>query len=335
MNQVMHFLTEHLFDYAGLFPPAKLSLTQALSNFFKYQNHPYQTMLGKFILPIQKHMEYLSLTKRHQESIPLSVILSSPSSVSMIDQTLQKDCQNLETIHDQSRISSIDSFEIVFSHEFYDQEELALQEHFQKIFAFLSNAVEKECDFFCEIPYLDNKTLNNFFSFVQKFNLQNQSNKISIKLRTGGVTPDLVPSAETLSSILFLLGKYKLPFKVTAGLHIPVPNYNKAVGTKMHGFLNVLLGGMLSFLRSDTNPDFSHELVSQELLHSILEKLHYTHLKVENSLIYVSTPNNTQQKFIFTSDMVKNFRKKHFKGIGTCDFLEPIEYLNSEIPFLA
>jgi hypothetical protein len=40
-----------LIDYAGLFPPAKLSLDQAIRNYAAYRQCPERWMLGKFVIP--------------------------------------------------------------------------------------------------------------------------------------------------------------------------------------------------------------------------------------------------------------------------------------------
>ena len=65
------------------------------------------------------------------------------------------------------------------------------------------------------------------------------------KVRTGGLTPDAIPSSEQLADFLLAAAARKLPFKATAGLHHPVrsvraltyaPDSPRAT---MHGFLNV------------------------------------------------------------------------------------------------
>ena len=65
------------------------------------------------------------------------------------------------------------------------------------------------------------------------------------KVRTGGLTPEAIPSSAQLADFLTAAAARKLPFKATAGLHHPVrsmraltyaPDSPRAV---MHGFLNV------------------------------------------------------------------------------------------------
>src|SRR5438093_2875136 len=44
-------------DYAGLFPPASLSLDEALSEFHNYQTHPQSGFLGRFVMPLDRLMK--------------------------------------------------------------------------------------------------------------------------------------------------------------------------------------------------------------------------------------------------------------------------------------
>src|SRR4051812_517732 len=43
-----------IIDYAGLFPPARLSLDPALRNYARYRSEPEAWMLGRFICPAAK-----------------------------------------------------------------------------------------------------------------------------------------------------------------------------------------------------------------------------------------------------------------------------------------
>lgn len=64
------------------------------------------------------------------------------------------------------------------------------------------------------------------------------------KVRTGGLTADATPSAETLAEFLSSAAARRLPFKATAGLHQPIRS-------TMHGFLNVFAGAAFAWLGVD------------------------------------------------------------------------------------
>ena len=50
--QAVGALLDGILDYAGLFPPAALTLDVALANFAEYRLHPHARMLARFVLPV-------------------------------------------------------------------------------------------------------------------------------------------------------------------------------------------------------------------------------------------------------------------------------------------
>jgi hypothetical protein len=63
----LRVLLEHLIDYAGLFPPAALTMQDAVRNYARYRDGEYAWALGKFIVPQARAKEVPS-------EIPLSVL---------------------------------------------------------------------------------------------------------------------------------------------------------------------------------------------------------------------------------------------------------------------
>lgn len=64
------------------------------------------------------------------------------------------------------------------------------------------------------------------------------------KLRTGGLTPDAVPSPEVLADFLCAAAARRMAFKATAGLHHPIR------GT-LHGFVNVFVAAAFAWQGSE------------------------------------------------------------------------------------
>ena len=73
------------------------------------------------------------------------------------------------------------------------------------------------------------------------------------KIRTGGLTPDAIPTAQHVAEFLHATAALRLPFKATAGLHHPIraehplsyaPDAPRAV---MHGFVNVFAAAALAW----------------------------------------------------------------------------------------
>ena len=67
-------LLHQIIDYAGLFPPAKLPLEEALGNYLRVKKtSPHAWMLGRFVCPAARLSELLTLAKAHPDAGLLSV----------------------------------------------------------------------------------------------------------------------------------------------------------------------------------------------------------------------------------------------------------------------
>jgi len=51
MTKSLHVFLDHLIDYAGLFPPAALSMEDAVRNYARYRDGEYSFALGPFVVP--------------------------------------------------------------------------------------------------------------------------------------------------------------------------------------------------------------------------------------------------------------------------------------------
>jgi hypothetical protein len=51
MKKALHVFLDHIIDYAGLFPPAALSMEHAVRNYARYRNGEYAFALGPFVVP--------------------------------------------------------------------------------------------------------------------------------------------------------------------------------------------------------------------------------------------------------------------------------------------
>ena len=57
MTKSLRALLEHLIDYAGLFPPAALSMQDAVRNYARYRDGEYAWALGRFVVPKERVAE--------------------------------------------------------------------------------------------------------------------------------------------------------------------------------------------------------------------------------------------------------------------------------------
>lgn len=69
-------LLASLIDYAGLFPPASLTMEEAVKNYVRYRSSPQAWMLGRFIVPAAR-LEEFERASAGQAAIPVSVVASA------------------------------------------------------------------------------------------------------------------------------------------------------------------------------------------------------------------------------------------------------------------
>ena len=73
------------------------------------------------------------------------------------------------------------------------------------------------------------------------------------KVRTGGLTPEMIPSSADLAAFLCAAAVRRVPFKATAGLHHPIRSMRALTyagdspRATMHGFLNVFCAAALAW----------------------------------------------------------------------------------------
>jgi hypothetical protein len=132
------------------------------------------------------------------------------------------------------------------------------------------------------------------------------------KLRTGGVTPDAIPSIESIADFIRACAELRLPFKATAGLHHPVRAPHPltyaadAPRAVMHGFLNVFMAAALAW-----HGDHDLEPVLAEtdpVAFRFDDRAHW------------------RDRFL-TVDQVRDARSRFAHAFGSCSFDEPVDGL--------
>ena len=217
-------LLSGLIDYAGLFPPAKLSLREAAENFLRYSRGPHAWMLGKFVLPAAQLDAFRDTVAAIPEAagfaFPLAVLLGGEPA---------RDAELVRKARDEGNASlSIDAIEFRAS-------SLA-------VVAEICALVPKGCAIFCEVPLKED--LSRWLHVIREA-------RALAKIRTGGVTLESFPSSADVAEFILQCKSQGVGFKATAGLHHPVRSEHAltyesgSVCGVMHGFLNVFLGATL------------------------------------------------------------------------------------------
>ncbi|MCB9136476.1 MAG: hypothetical protein H6636_13700 [Anaerolineales bacterium] len=243
-------LFEQVVDYAGLFPPASLPLEVAIRNFIRYQAWPEQWMLARFIVPVAKLGELGALMEAGlswEGTLKFSVLGGG----------------NVEGFRAGvvEEIKAVEAFRARWGTRV-------------QVEAFEARCPEGKTLFAVE-PWLREAGLRPFFEvpFGPGWEarvegviraLAEVNGDAGFKLRTGGVTAEAFPSVEQVAWALCQCQEARVPIKCTAGLHHPVRCFREEVGTKMHGFLNVWMAGILAWTRGLDQAEVAQILAEED-----------------------------------------------------------------------
>ncbi|MBM7647369.1 hypothetical protein JOC78_000290 [Bacillus ectoiniformans] len=298
-----------LIDYAGLFPPAKLPLNEAVQNYAHYCRGEHAWMLGPFIIPAAQLADlspFLSMFSNEQ-----------PMTISAIGQKGLDEKNAIQNL--KMNMSHIQSFRSQFSEEakveVFELPLPAIELNQSLLSEIASQTGELELKTFCEVSvpeHLDWHT--GLTQALDALALHNKANErtLGVKMRMGGLTPDAFPAPERAADVLIGCRDRGLSLKFTAGLHHPIRMYRDEVQTKMHGFLNVFAAGMLAH---------RHNLTKEQVIEILTDEApgHFT----------FSSDQLAWKDASLTAEEISGLRKKFVCSYGSCSFDEPREDLEA------
>ena len=311
MTPAAHALLEGIVDYAGLFPPAALDLDAAAEAFGRHRRSSEAWMLGRFVVPAARLEALDGPVAASPEPWRLSVLGLAPAEgepwADAAVRTLGA-ARDFEGRHDGRAVC--DRFEIKLPAALArDADALA------DALGGLEETTRRSGDgprAALEVPFLDAPdVVGPAAQAVAEANGRADRPAFALKLRCGGVTPDLVPGVEALAAAITAARDAGAPFKATAGLHHPLPGDDEAVGARTHGFLGVFGGGALARL---------HGLGPDDLA-EVLDDADPASWSVDDGLRWRS--------LAATAGEVADARAQFALSFGSCSFDEPRDDLRA------
>lgn len=244
MTALRQLLT-NIVDYAGLFPPAGLPLPQVINNYARYLDNENRWMLSRVIIPAMKLPEFVDQYNQLSQSWETDTA-QTPWKISALIPAI-----NAPDGGFTAAIETISQFNQNCSFAQVDTVEGKLPT--PDLAASTCEQIPDQLAAFLEIPFADPEP------GIQAIRHAQRSNAFG-KIRTGGMTPDLIPSAECVARFIETSANHNLGFKATAGLHHPLrgefgltyePDTDRDV---MHGFINVFLAACLARVKQWTAP---------------------------------------------------------------------------------
>lgn len=294
-----------LIDYAGLFPPAKLPLHEAIHNYAHYRQSPDRWMLSRFIIPAAQLSELTPFTEllHTGEPFAFSVLGRGGRDADEFMAGTQADAQALAAFRRKyGEHVNIDSFEV------------RLPGSPDNLLAAVPDLLGIDgATIFYETPF-DPTWNRNFRAVVEAITAYNTRSgaQAGFKLRCGGVEAAAFPTSEQIAAALIACRDAGVALKATAGLHHPLRRYDSSVQTKMHGFLNVFGAGILAHVHHLDAADLQPILEDENAAHFSFtdETFSWQHLKA-------------------TVSEVTTIRRQALLSYGSCSFDEPREDLQS------
>jgi hypothetical protein len=278
-----------LIDYAGLFPPAGLTMAVAVANYAAYQRRAEHWALGRFVAPAARLEEFIAALdalpegERFGARWPIAALAGPdlPADVERIE------AFNERFVHGGPEVQSLEA-------------RVVTEDEVRSI----GVVVPPRYEVYLELPL--SETLPRLVQAARNVGAR-------AKIRTGGVRQEDFPAAEAVLAFLVATAAARAPFKATAGLHHPVRGVHPltyqagSACATMFGYLNVVLAATVVWHRRPPG-DALRLLLAEDRVGLLLGE---DRIRWEGLEIGV--------------DEVGRARREFVRAIGSCSFTEPIE----------
>ena len=225
VSPVLRALLEHVVDYAGLFPPAALSMHEAVTEYAAHLAAPHAWLLGRFVVPVTRLRELAAEVKALDTGRQAAWAISA-------------------------LVSADPSGDTEFIRGFNRKHEGRLAVESAELRAVKVEAID------WALPQLD-RTLERYVEIPLDEDPRPLLRAIKqhdgrAKARTGGVSADAFPSDQSLARFIAACAELDVPFKATAGLHHPLRGEQRltydpeSLSATMFGFLDVFVAAALA-----------------------------------------------------------------------------------------
>ena len=283
------FLTR-LVDYAGLFPPASLTIGEAVAQYREARGGPHSWMLGRFLCPASRLGELVAAMEG--DTAEVGVILDGPGRGGPWGPAMRDDLERVATYTGALAIATLEA-------------RLPAEAPVEAVGAAvpaLAAVGLSGADVYLEVP-LDVR----FETLVPETVAAIADAGARAKVRCGGATLADFPSPTQLATFVVACRESGVPFKATAGLHHPFPQPDPATGASMHGFLNL---GAAAVLAGSAGLDERaiHDLVSEE----------------DPAMLSLDEAGVSWRGHTADAEAIAHARAEALVAFGSCSFSEPV-----------
>jgi len=292
VKQSVRALLAGAIDYAGLFPPSQLAMSEAVLNYATYRNSNYAWMLGRFVVTAARLDEFYESAGDFIQRDPLDRWHIAVVAGEDIVETL-KQVELFNTRHGEQAICDV-----------------------LEVRANSVSKIENTLNGLCPgtTAYFEVKMGDGMSELIAALAERGQRAKI----RTGGITPETFPAPSEIVQFVRECLAANVPFKATAGLHHPIRCFRpltyeeESVMGRMHGFLNLFL--MTGFAREGYRPSLLEDLMEEEF---------------DEVFRFEDQSVTWRDDHVLSLWQIEQSRKTGIQSFGSCSFDEPVADLQT------
>jgi hypothetical protein len=282
-----------LIDYAGLFPPASVSMLQAVGEYDKATESARSWTFGRFLCPTSRLEELAGVAtstfQRGDGGWSVGAIFDGdPGSSAAVAHDFHVEmAPAMEVSAAEAKIT--------------DPTPSGIGELIDTIGSIGTDVVA-----FVEVDR-GASIADQVASTAAE--LESRSRTGGAKLRCGGTTADLFPDVDEVTEFIVEASASRLAFKATAGLHQPIRHFDQELSVWRHGFVNILI--------ADAATDAGQP---RSVVRDIVEETDPDAFSIGASMAAwrdVSLPGSA----------LRRTRSKGFVAYGSCDLAEPTDAL--------
>jgi hypothetical protein len=304
-------------DYAGLFPPARLPLHEAIERYARYRHDPASWMLGRFVCPAEQLGALTPLLRSLPSSaapLAIAVLGRGGKSTSEFLAGLRVDVDAMGAFRDRHG----DSVDMAVLEVRLPSDVLApnATEAAYKLLKDSAKTVEHGgfpnlTLYYEAVPRAPWHALGKAAQHSPD-RRRRRSPSAGFKLRCGGLEAVAFPSPEQVAAAIVGCRDAGVPLKFTAGLHHPLRHFDVSLQTHMHGFLNVLAAGVLAYTQR----------LAAEAVQRILEDVNPENFAFEDARF-------RWKDYHASLPEIEEARRSAVISFGSCSFEEPRDDLRA------
>ena len=313
MDSCVISLFDGIIDYAGLFPPAKLSMNEAFSRFLEHRSSHDGWMLARFICPATRLEELEPLIEDSEPSqLPVAVSVLGRGGDTLEDFLESVNQDENELAGFATRLAdrvAVDAFEVRLPAA--GGAKVAVE----KAWEILTDGGSRSLTPYFEVSLLGKwrPRLPAAAAAVRDADRKaGDRGRVGLKMRCGGLDASAIPEVAAVAAAIATCRATGILLKATQGLHHPFRHHDSELDTMAHGFVNLFTASALAHV---------HDLPVKTLIEIVAE--------VDPEAFVLGPKRLGWRNFEATDDQIVEARRAILTSFGSCSFSDPRNHLQT------